>query len=92
MSKAILVIDMPECCGDCQLMDDDASGRYCIAHDEDYIDIPDTMEGKPDWCPLRELPEKMKVCGKYPQPDGIVPSYKIGWNACLDAITGEAHH
>lgn len=37
-------------------------------------------------CPLRELPEKMKVCGKYPQPDRIEPSYKVGWNACLDEI------
>ena len=43
-------------------------------------------EAKPDWCPLRALPEKMKVCGKYPQPDRIAPSYKVGWNACLDEI------
>nr|DAE57253.1 MAG TPA: hypothetical protein [Bacteriophage sp.] len=28
----------------------------------------------------------MKVCGKYPQPDRIAPSYKVGWNACLDEI------
>lgn len=32
------------------------------------------------------MPEKMKVCGKYPQPDRIAPSYKVGWNACLDEI------
>lgn len=41
---------------------------------------------KPDWCPLRSVPEKMEVCGRYPQPDGIVPSYKIGWNECVDKI------
>ena len=41
---------------------------------------------RPDWCPLRELPKKMEVCGKYPQPDRIEPSYKAGWNACLDEI------
>lgn len=58
MSKAVLIMDMPECCGRCQLMDDDASGGYCRAYNDDYIDIPDTMGGKPDWCPLRELPEK----------------------------------
>ena len=27
-----------------------------------------------------------QVCGKYPQPDRIVPSYKVGWNKCVDEI------
>ena len=44
---------------------------------------------KPEWCPLVPIPEKMEICGKYPQPDGIVPSYKIGWNKCIDAIVGQ---
>lgn len=46
----------------------------------------DLIEDRPDWCPLRELPEKMEVCGKYPQPGKPVPSYRFGWNACLDEI------
>lgn len=85
--KAVLVIDMPECCGKCKLMDEDyLLNRSCYAHDLDSINITDTKGGKPDWCPLRELPEKMVVCGTYPQPDKITPSYKIGWNACIDKI------
>lgn len=38
---------------------------------------------------VMDMPEKMKVCGKYPQPDGITPSYKVGWNSCLDEILEE---
>lgn len=52
MGKSMLILDTPGCCGDCPLMDDDCAGGYCNAHDDDYIDIPDTMGGKPDWCPL----------------------------------------
>lgn len=87
--RATLIMDMPECCGNCLLMDDDPSGGYCIAHDDDYIDIPDTMEGKPEWCPLHPLPQPMDVCGKYPQPGRPVPSYRIGWNDCLEKITNQ---
>ena len=86
MAKAVLVMDdMPECCADCHCgyfeRDTKELNLVCGATGEDANNV-----GKPDWCPLRELPEKMKVCGRYPQPDGITPSYKIGWNACLDKI------
>lgn len=47
---------------------------------------------KPDWCPLKSLSEKMKVTGiyngEYFKAGGKPPSYKIGWNACIDEITG----
>jgi len=36
-------------------------------------------------CPLREIPEKMEIDGKCPQP-GQLPSYRIGWNDCIDKI------
>lgn len=85
MAKAVLVMDMPECCVDC---DCGYFERYakelnlvCGATGEDANNV-----AKPDWCPLRELPERMEVCGKYPQPGKPVPSYRFGWNACLDEI------
>lgn len=85
MAKAVLVMDMPECCADCYCgyfeRDTKELNLVCGATGEDANNV-----GKPDWCPLRELPEKMEVCGKYPQPDGVMPSYKVGWNACLDEI------
>lgn len=77
MSKAILVIDMPENCFQCKLQD----WAHCR-----IVKRCHTGENRPDWCPLHELPQKMQVCGKYPQAAGITPSYKIGYNACIDEI------
>lgn len=81
--KAILVIDMPESCLKCPLL---YGGDECILQDTDtnFSDI--TWDELREGCPLKELPKKMEVCGKYPQEDGINPSYKIGWNACIDEI------
>jgi len=36
MAKAIFIMDMPECCADCQLADDDPSGLYCMIADDYY--------------------------------------------------------
>lgn len=89
MSKAILVMDMPECCRKCDLR---VIGVYnfCTGTGGRKIDQMTIINEdiKPDWCPLRPMPEKKEVCGKYPQPDGITPSYKIGYNACIDEIGG----
>lgn len=86
MAKAVLVMDdMPECCADCYCghfeRDTKELNLVCGATGEDANNV-----GKPDWCPLRELPEKMEACGKYPQPGRFVASYRFGWNACLDEI------
>jgi hypothetical protein len=84
MAKAVLVMDeMPEDCTMCKFWNSKDDECYATGAEELSLN---SEEAKPDWCPLRELPEKMKVCGRYPQPDGITPSYKIGWNACLDEI------
>ena len=92
MAKAILIMDMPEDCKQCvfcrglnacKLKKYLVRDKICTVY---TVDKQIMEGGKPDWCPLRELPEKMKVCGKYPQPDRIAPSYKVGWNACLDEI------
>lgn len=87
MAKAVLIMDMPEqVCQKCPLC-------YETKNDDEYLCcaigklVPDGE--KPDWCPLRELPEKMEVCGKYPQPGKPVPSYRFGYNACLKAILGD---
>lgn len=91
MAKAVLIMDMPESCADCQLADDDPSGLYCPPAD-DYYDGSDSSEDRASFCPLRELPEKMEVCGTYNSEyyakGGKMPSYKTGWNACLDEILG----
>ena len=82
-----MVIDMPEKCAWCPLgrLFGIEGAAECRAVERVNRDC----ESTPDWCPLRPAPQKMQVCGKYPQSDGIVPSYKIGWNACVDAISGD---
>lgn len=57
MRKAVLVIDMPETCGGCQLCQGVAmDGSYvCSIFDENGNDrfYDDGKYSKPDWCPLK---------------------------------------
>ena len=86
MAKAVLVMDMPECCVDC------CCGyfeRYtkelnlvCGATGEDANSV-----GKPDWCPLRELPEHKRTIGTEGESNQILMN--VGYNACLDEILEE---
>lgn len=99
MSKAVLVIDMPERCIDCPCH---FYSEPCLICGVDVNTVEPDKNGeiedvKPDWCPLRPLPEKKEYKGI----DGITAeklktriyesnkeSLALGWNACIDAITG----
>ena len=87
MSKSVLLIDTPEAY--CSISDNDKDASLMKKIDCEY----GYCQGKPDWCPLKPLPDKMKLTGvygrEYFQSNGKMPSYKIGWNDCLDAIKGE---
>ena len=50
-------------------------------------DISDSeySQKKPDWCPLRELPEKMPEL-KSGYEDISTSIRRVGWNACLNEI------
>lgn len=87
MAKAVLVMDMPENCADCQLADDDPGGLYCPLAD-DYYDGTDSTEDKASWCPLRELPEKKETVHPQECYDNSywTDEMKAGFNACLDEI------
>ena len=52
MAKAVLIMDMPECCADCQLADDDPSGLYCPPAD-DYYDGSDSSEDRASFLPAQ---------------------------------------
>lgn len=45
-------------------------------------------KSRPDWCPLKPLPEKFDN-EKDRKLGDFKPLFKIGWNACLREITGE---
>ena len=79
MSKAILVMDMPQYCDECDLHYERDCSDYCSIGNE-YIDI-NVLKSKPKWCPLKEVPQKRK--------ETSITNYKRyvqGWNDCIDRI------
>lgn len=86
MSKSVLVMNTPENCKSCIHIS--TFRAFCRINCRDIKDIGT----KPDWCPLKPLPEKMKATGlyncEYFKAGDRPPSYKIGWNDCIDEITG----
>ena len=88
MRNAMLLIDDPGCCGNCSLMEsylDEEHERWLEKCVPVYRNIPDCDE-KPEWCPLRALPEKEYV-PHLGFMEGEQYDYELGWNACIDAIT-----
>ena len=95
MSKAVLVMNDPMFCGNCPLA---KSYKHTITAEEhwfcgigyntikDYVfnKIDMDSEIKPDWCPLKPLPEEdndehLSEWGR---------GYQGGWNDCIVAIRG----
>lgn len=96
MSKAVLVVDMPESCPDCrfcreldeginaccELMDDENDSSLCRMIETEY----GYCQQKPDWCPIKELPEEESNDYCY---DLWERGWNTGWNECLEAILGD---
>ena len=96
MSKPVLVIDTPENCLDCQFCFELYEGveACCLISDDDKdtsltkkIDCEyGYCQGKPDWCPLKPLPEKEE----YVDPTSSAKAKKniiaVGWNTCINMI------
>lgn len=83
MSKSVLVMGTPEDCESC-VLHGGIFHSFCKINCR-YIE---DLSTKPDWCPLKPLPEKKE----YIVPIDNVESQKdiiaVGWNACIDKITG----
>lgn len=81
--KAILVVDMPDNCAECQFCGFGGKDleKYVCCLTKEYSD--DThMVG----CPLKPMPQKKEIewsdsFGKH--------NYKKGFNECIDEILGE---
>ena len=87
MSKAVLVMDMPDSCMGCNFLYCDAenNSESCQAREKSRI-VDLENDDKPDWCPLREMPEKKKTIGTESETERIYMN--CGWNDCIDAIGG----
>ena len=91
MSKSVFVIDTPENCLDCQFcyeLDEGVEACCSISDDDKNTSLMKKIDCeygycqcKPDWCPLKELPNK-KNWGE------IFNGNVKGWNDCLKEITG----
>lgn len=85
MAKAVLVMDMPERCADCPLRSSEKTSYVCCYLTLKNISSTDYYDKKPDWCPLRELPEKIPESKS--EYEKVTTSVKrIGWNECLDTM------
>ena len=102
--KGIIILDMPECCVTpdgrvkCPLA---WNAQFCSKFSPKGLDITNSeweeiyAKGiKPDWCPIKLLPEKLpeETPIIYTDNDGNVIKRMerepeiCGWNACLDVL------
>ena len=78
MSKAALVMDMPDSCVSCYMY------RFHGCTAKRYQHIPSGTI-KPTWCPLRPLPSAKK---ERAGDSILILGHKKGFNDCLEAIGG----
>ena len=83
MSKAILVMEMPADCWGCNFR---TAGDECLAMDVSSIEVH-VLKGKPDWCPLKPMPERDD--GEY--YSDYARGHKHGWNDAIKAIENNPH-
>lgn len=90
--KAILVMDMPESCENCHagrnLLSNKTKETWAceiILFMKDEIKCVDEYEDcKPDWCPLKSLPDKKEVEECFMSDE--LYGRERGWNDCIDDI------
>lgn len=75
MSKAVLVIDMPEGCLDCMFHNYHFCNITGENIDNNLYDL--TADNKPNTCPLKELPDETHNDLEY---DEFMDGYDSGWN------------
>lgn len=81
--KGIIVVDIPERCIECNALSCEGE---CLAMDICTVDV-DTMKGKPDWCPIKPIPEKKEVRETIASFGGVfLQGRETGWNDCIDEI------
>lgn len=86
MRKAILIFDMPMNCYECELN----NYHFCDVTGDCIEEYRDT-EYRPDFCPLRELPEKYNLEAAYKRKHDYdwTGEYEEGYNACIDELLGD---
>ena len=69
--------------------DAENNAESCQAREKTRI-VELEKEDKPDWCPLRPMPEKQEILPTNEYQFGLLGrGFASGWNACIEAIGGE---
>lgn len=98
MGKGIVIVDIRETCLDCDFcyeIDEGTLACCTRVHDENSIYNRrvidnDYCQDKPDWCPIKPVPEKKELKGDVSNVKNISEeSIRIGWNECIDEILKE---
>ena len=84
MNKSVLLIDTPDKCIHCPLLN---SADECTVQDDDAnFNAGDSWDELMKGCPLRPLPEKKE----YVDPTSSAKAKKniiaVGWNTCINMI------
>ena len=99
MAKGFILVDMPKTCLDCRFCIEVHEGieAYCALKNNSYnhdefkeIDVSYPQE-KPDWCPIRVLPERKKPIALRVSPliKEQYSEFDSGYNACLEGDNGK---
>ena len=87
--KAILVLnEMPKNCLECPLGKNmNIAIETCIQCPLGKCVIDEEVMTRPDWCPLKELPDK--ITSWKGKSTNYQQGHRDGYNACIDEILGD---
>ena len=83
--KAILVVDMPKSCEECNYLGwatHDEDMRACMLLNGYFFNEEEVETKRSEVCPLKPMPEKKEVNLEL----DYEAYYQIGWNECLEKI------
>lgn len=88
MAKAVLIMDMPKYCEECDIAEHSKNGiEWCTYYGHGCGRSVCQPYTKPSWCPLRELPEReTEMTDEDDLGKDYVRGTMDGWNACLEEI------
>ena len=92
MIKCVLVMDMPSGCSECEFCLEITENHHCCQRVSDNNDMCKRQDydvefyqyEKPNWCPLKPMPEKRPTIGK--ESDNDILCMNAGYNACIDEL------
>lgn len=89
MFEVIAVIEDPKCCLNCPFCHIEPEEGYTCKLEkrkEEYM----SLCFRPDWCPLKKIPEKLNEWDpELIEHQSLGLGKHIGWNMCIDEILGK---